>query len=197
MYCEKAKELLKKVKRSNWLPEYHEDGVRNVVTEICQLHASIEQTVEAQQETGNLEDNAAINASVIVHHHCILRNKRCILAYLNFRTERVKKLWWDTGSSIPAELKEKLSPKEINFFNKYSKLLGDYAQSLDLDLAQDPSPPKDLYILVRALRDCGVVDTEKGPVSLLPGHTHFVKRTDAELLIRLGNVIEIEDQKGL
>ena len=54
----------------------------------------------------------------------------------NFRLQRVKKLWWDTGSSIPDELQEKLCPKELKFFKEYSDLLGNYQAHVDVDLAQ-------------------------------------------------------------
>ena len=79
-----------------------------------------------------------------------------------------------------------MSGPESHFLNEYNKILGAYCDSIELDLTADVKPPRDLYIEVRVLRDCGSVLTDSGSVALRPGTAHFLKRSDVEHLIRQG-----------
>ena len=45
-------------------------------------------------------------------------------------------------------------------------------------------PPRDLFVEIRVLKGCGEIMTERGPVTLDVGSTHYLKRTDVEHLIR-------------
>lgn len=53
-------------------------------------------------------------------------------------------------------------------------------------------PPKDLYVEVRVLRDCGEIMTENGLVNLEANSTHFLRRVDVEQLIRQGLLEQIK-----
>ena len=53
-------------------------------------------------------------------------------------------------------------------------------------------PPKDLYIVVRVLKDCGKVMTSSGEVNLEANTTHYVQRKDVEMLIKQGMLEHIE-----
>ena len=53
-------------------------------------------------------------------------------------------------------------------------------------------PPKDLYIEVRVLKDCGEIFTENGPVNLEINSTHFLRRVDVESLIRQGMLVQVK-----
>lgn len=57
---------------------------------------------------------------------------------------------------------------------------------------QDSKPPKDLYVEVRVLRDCGEIMTESGIVNLEANSTHFLRRVDVEQLIRQGLLEQIK-----
>lgn len=57
---------------------------------------------------------------------------------------------------------------------------------------QDSKPPKDLFVEVRVLRDCGEVMTENGAVNLEANSTHFLRRVDVEQLIRQGLLEQIK-----
>lgn len=59
-------------------------------------------------------------------------------------------------------------------------------------LLQDLAPPKNLYIEVRVLHDCGELMTESGVVNLEANSTHFLRRFDAEPLIRQGLLQHLE-----
>lgn len=69
------------------------------------------------------------------------------------RLERIKKLRWELGGVLPAEIKNNLSPNEVEWFANYSKNLSSFMSSLNdgkgLDLTLHKKPPKRLYIQVR------------------------------------------------
>lgn len=112
---QRAKDLLVELQRSDWLPSYNEEGVRKVVGEVNALYEEIKGTIQAE---GYKPGDPYFEMSVIVHHKALLRNKRCILAYLHHRLEVIKKLRWETGSVLPAHAKKCLSPQETDFVSK-------------------------------------------------------------------------------
>ena len=50
-----------------------------------------------------------INAALLVHQKSILRNKRVLLAYLNERQSRLRKMRWETGPVLPPQSANNLS----------------------------------------------------------------------------------------
>ena len=102
------------------------------------------------------------------------------------RLDKVKDLWWESGTVISEDMKENLSSHEVEFFESYDKLLGSYMDEIDINLAADQNPPKQLFVEVRALQDYGEVLTDTGVVNLKKNTVHFLRRSDAELLIRQG-----------
>ena len=58
---------------------------------------------------------------------------------------------------------------------------------------QDMKPPKELFLQVRALVDCGEVATESGFVTLSRNTTHYLRRSDVEHLIKQGMLEQIEE----
>ncbi|GBE87569.1 DNA replication complex GINS protein [Sparassis crispa] len=100
----------------------------------------------------------------------------------------------------PVDVRSKLSPHEVDFLRSYAVSLltlrteafAADAQAEDVDLlAPITRPPKDLHILVRVVRDCGVVHTEQGAIDFRPGHRFLVRRSDVEHLIMQGFLEEI------
>ncbi|DAZ98593.1 TPA: hypothetical protein N0F65_001012 [Lagenidium giganteum] len=173
--CTKGKELLRELQRSDWLPTYNEDLMRQTVEEVTALH---EQIMEKLRVYGDeIEQHQSIHCGLIVNHQCLLRNKRCIMAYLYERTEKIKNLRWETGTIIPPALAPQLNPKEVQFFHAYDQLLTDYMSGYGLDLSADAKPPKDLYVEVRVLKGCGEIMTETGAVNLEANSTHFLRRS--------------------
>ncbi|KAF1332387.1 DNA replication complex gins protein psf1, partial [Globisporangium splendens] len=188
--CTKGKELLRELQRSDWLPPYNDELVRQVVEEVGSLH---EQIMEKLRVFGDeIEQQPSVHCGLIVSHQCLLRNKRCLLAYLYERTEKIKNLRWETGTIIPAPLAPNLCQREVQFFQSYDQLLTDYMADFEIDLSADTEPPKDLYVEVRVLRDCGEIMTENGLVNLEANSTHFLRRVDVEQLIRQGLLEQIK-----
>ncbi|PVV04896.1 hypothetical protein BB560_000583 [Smittium megazygosporum] len=88
-----------------------------------------------------------------------------------------------------------MSLPESGFVREYTLVSKDYRDkverslSLELDLdwtADMLKPPKDLFIEVRVIKDCGQIQTETGIVNLKKGSQHYLRRTDVENLIKLG-----------
>ncbi|KUF78288.1 DNA replication complex GINS protein PSF1 [Phytophthora nicotianae] len=203
----KARELLRELQRSDWLPPYNEDLVRQVVEESGVLEEEIARKMATFDD--NLTENTFVACGLVVNHQCLLRNKRCLIAYVyetlipqlkHHRMEKIKALRWETGTIIPAQLAQNLCQREVQFFNQYDQLLTDYMAEFELDLSaciarvtsQDMKPPKDLYVEVRVLRDCGEVMTESGLVNLEAHSQHFLRRVDVEQLIRQGLLEQIK-----
>ncbi|PKK21362.1 GINS complex subunit 1 (Psf1 homolog) [Columba livia] len=124
-------------------------------------------------------------------HCCLLRNQRCILAYLYDRLLRIRALRWEYGSVLPNTIQFHMSAEEVEWFSRYKKSLATYMRSVGgeegLDLTQDIKPPKSLYIEVRCLRDYGEFEIDDGTTVLLKKNSqHFLPRWKCEQLIRQG-----------
>jgi GINS complex subunit 1 len=92
------------------------------------------------------------------------------------------------------DLRSRLSPHELDFLRSYNDLILSYKTPyLDtLDLSSSISqPPKDLYVDVQVVKDCGVVFTENGQVEFLKGLRYMVRRNDVERLIVQGFLVEV------
>ncbi|KAI6026548.1 hypothetical protein BKA83DRAFT_284013 [Pisolithus microcarpus] len=115
----------------------------------------------------------------------IIRNKRCLLAYHKHRMDRLRDMYWAAA---------KLSPHEVDFLRQYSSSVMDYRAefSNELDItASITHPPKDLHVLVRVVRDCGVIQTELGSIDFQKGQRFMVRRADIEHLIVQGYLEEV------
>jgi GINS complex subunit 1 len=131
----------------------------------------------------------------LVHQTPLQRNKRILMAYHHQRIEKIKELAWSysTTQLLPDNLRRLLSPDEIVFFQEYEKTCRNMYTSLDefveLDLGGVgmTAPPKEVFITVRVIKDCGDIVTDSGAVlSLKKNSEHFVKRADVERLITQG-----------
>ncbi|KAF9328577.1 hypothetical protein BKA57DRAFT_475150 [Linnemannia elongata] len=128
----------------------------------------------------------------LVHQTPLLRNKRILMAYHAQRIEKIKDLAWAYTSRLPDSLSRLLSPDEQVFFQEYERGCRNEYTSLEefgeLDLGLGMiQPPKEVFITVRVVRDCGDIVTDSGAVlSLRKDSEHFVKRGDVERLITQG-----------
>jgi len=90
---------------------------------------------------------------MVTHMACIEHYKRALLAYTTERVDRLKHLYWHRHA-LPPEVRENLSPYEVDFLKVYEQNLKRYAQALDLgtDLTMDAAPPKSKSVQVRRRR---------------------------------------------
>ncbi|ORY04210.1 GINS complex, Psf1 component [Basidiobolus meristosporus CBS 931.73] len=129
--------------------------------------------------------------AALIQHTSLRRNKRCLLAYHKQRLERVKEIAWAIGE-VPEDIQDNLSSNEIEAFKEYKHILQEYDQQyLPINLMSDLQPPKDLYIEVRVLKDCGEIQTDNGAIRLEKNSQHFIKKTDVERFIAQGYIKHI------
>ncbi|CAM9640782.1 unnamed protein product, partial [Chrysoparadoxa australica] len=178
--------------RSDWIPPYNEDGIRNVLLEMRALYGELDASLNAGTEMKDIPNS--VKVGVVVHHEALLRNKRCLMAYVKTRMDKISGLRWEAGSVIPADLQRSMSVQEVEYFNRYNRYLTEYQQAFGLDLTADMQPPKEMSVEVRVLEDCGEVMTDAGPVRLKKGQTHFLRRSDADSMVRQGLLQHLENE---
>ncbi|CAI9786990.1 unnamed protein product [Fraxinus pennsylvanica] len=127
----------------------------------------------------------------LIHHLSLVRNKRCLMAYVYNRAEVIKSLGWVIDCVLPEEIEEKLSSSEKEYFKNHAATLQSYMSELDLDLTVDMIPPKDPYIKVRVLDDIGEVVLSDQVATLARNAMLFLRRTDGEQYISQGLMEEL------
>lgn len=98
-----------------------------------------------------MEENKDIKNTLVIRHYAMLRNKRCLLAYLYHRIRRLRNTRWQLGSILPEEVAKNLLPAETAWFQTYNKSLATYMRSIGkdgLNIMNDFTPPKSLYVEV-------------------------------------------------
>ncbi|KAI0224110.1 hypothetical protein L0F63_000255 [Massospora cicadina] len=88
-----------------------------------------------------------------------------------------------------SDVSSNLSPAEINFGTAYQLLIGSISAQFPLvDLLGSLEPPKEVYLEVRVIRDCGEILTNNGVISLEAGSQLFVRKADVEQLLINGDI---------
>uniref|UniRef100_A0A0D3CVK5 GINS subunit domain-containing protein n=2 Tax=Brassica TaxID=3705 RepID=A0A0D3CVK5_BRAOL len=120
----------------------------------------------------------------LVHHLSLIRNKRCLMAYVHNRADIVRDLAWRVGLELldlPPEIQDKLTTLEKEYFKNHSVAIKSYMGKVGIELNVDMVPPKDPYIKIRVVGeiDQGIVISDK-TTNFTRHSMHFLKRTDAE-----------------
>ncbi|KAK2742700.1 DNA replication protein psf1 [Myotisia sp. PD_48] len=129
----------------------------------------------------NPADDPAMACILLVDHLSMRRNKRCLIAYHRIRTEKIEDMCWNgidpldeqrrnqnnanaEGSTPrPSQPTSSLMSNEEEYFRQYNEMLMAYkGQWTDVDLTGSLTPPQELYIDVRVLKDAGEIQTEYG-----------------------------------
>jgi GINS complex subunit 1 len=169
--------------------KYNDSLVRSIIREQRDLEKLILQ----------VPDEPSPAPQVLIYQVAIARNKRCLLAYHAHRLDFLKDLYWSAGCSIPhilsnADLRSRMSPHEVDWLKLYNESIilyrSEFSNELDITASVE-RPPKDLHVLVKVVRDCGVVQTEVGSIDFKKGHRFMVQRTDIEHLITQGYLEEV------
>ncbi|KAG6445479.1 DNA replication complex GINS protein PSF1 [Manduca sexta] len=194
MFAEKVIELLKESERNpDTIDQFNDDKIRQILEEMDLLFKMNMNDANATTE------NRSLWTTVQVRHSALERNKRCLLAYLCSRMNKIKTLRWEFGSILPADIRELLSDEEYEWFSKYSTNLASYMRSLGqdigysgIDLTENLKPPKSLYIEVLCVLDYGKLELEDGDVIMLKKNSrHFLPTSECQTLIRQGVLKQI------
>uniref|UniRef100_A0AAQ4Q5M9 DNA replication complex GINS protein PSF1 n=1 Tax=Gasterosteus aculeatus aculeatus TaxID=481459 RepID=A0AAQ4Q5M9_GASAC len=111
MFCEKAIELIRELHRMSdgQLPAFNEDGLRQVLQEMEALYDQNQSDVNEAKAEGRSD----LIASIKLRHCCLLRNQRCVTAYLYDRLLRIRALRWEYGSVLPANVRFHMCAEEV------------------------------------------------------------------------------------
>lgn len=204
MYGDLANKLVLEAKRTQQLssnissgtnghlPMYQEDLIRNVLKEISQLKKNAEFLKEQQMIQGY--DDKTTKCQYFVTLLCMERNKRCLLAYQKLRSDMLEGMAWNNnGMDLLSSFNSvqdsgNLSHQEQEYLQEYSQLItemksGDFT---DIDLSGSLTPPSDVFVDVRVLKDGGEIQTEYGVFNLIKDSQFFVRQSDVERLIQQG-----------
>ncbi|XP_015573788.1 probable DNA replication complex GINS protein PSF1 [Ricinus communis] len=199
MYAKKGYELVKEFSsgEKGQLQAFNEDLFHQVIGQCGQHYLELQALIRKMQEESVdvAETRNADHYGALTHHLSLIRNKRCLMAYVYNRAEIIRNLAWKVGFELlelPEEIQEKLNHSEKNYYGKHSAALQSYMAEIGIDLNVDMVPPKDPYIKVRVLSDMGEGILLSDKTANLSRHSmHFLKRTDAEQYIARGMMEEL------
>lgn len=198
-----ATQLVTESRRStatDTLFKYNDPLVRSIIREQRGLEAIVQAAIDAMPPRDD-DEGEVLPASVVIHQTTILRNKRCLLAYHQHRMDFLKSLYWNLGGALPPLLsnpaiRAALAPHEVDFLREYNTMVVDFRSDFtdELDITSGiMNPPKDIHVLVRVVRDCGVIQTEAGAIDFQKGQRFLVRRADIEHLIVQGYLEEVQN----
>ncbi|XP_063685351.1 DNA replication complex GINS protein PSF1-like [Bolinopsis microptera] len=183
MFGEKAVSLVKELHRcpDEQLHPVNEDLLRQVYAEMGALF-------EANKSDIEINDDNKMIPSIHLRHSALEHNRRCVLAYLKQRLNRITQFRWDHGAVLPEEIQVNMQEHEKQWFNKYNKSLANYMLSMNgLDITQNTVPPKSLKIQVRCLEEYGELETDSGDIVMLTLNSeHYLPLSECEHLIKQG-----------
>ncbi|CAN7085800.1 unnamed protein product [Brassica oleracea var. botrytis] len=157
------------------------------IEECDQNHHLIQLMMYRKMEQEGLDVHSNRNADhcgALVHHLSLIRNKRCLMAYVHNRADIDRDLAWRVGLELldlPPEIQDKLTTLEKEYFKNHSVAIKSYMGKVGIELNVDMVPPKDPCIKIRAVGeiDQGIVISDK-TTNFTRHSMHFLKRTDAE-----------------
>ncbi|KAG6429985.1 hypothetical protein SASPL_108044 [Salvia splendens] len=170
----------------------HEDKLKDKNRSQEEIGTSEDEMSKSQAEKTLIQNALKSDQfGALVHHLSLVRNKRCLMAYVYKRAEVIRSLGWMVDSVLPEEIQEKLSTSEKEYFKNHAATLQSYMAELDLHLTVDMIPPKDPYIKVRVLDDIGEIALSDQVANLARHAIMFLRRTDAEQYITQGQMEEL------
>jgi GINS complex subunit 1 len=183
------------------LLKYNDPLVRAIMREQRELDKLLEGAMapDPNNDEMSLDDTSAtVTAPLLIYQMAILRNKRCLLAYHSHRLDRLRSMYWSVGGALPhllssEDIRSRLSPHEVDYLRSYNASILEFrAEFSELDItASVERPPKDLHVLVKVVKDCGMIQTELGTIDFRKGQRFMVRRLDVEHLIVQGYLDEV------
>ena len=195
-----ATQLVTESRRStatDTLFKYNDNLVRLLIRE----QRGLEELVSAGIDALPNEMTNGVPPSLAIHQTTLMRNKRCLLAYHQHRMNFLKDLFWSVGGALPPllsnpQIRANLAPHEVDFLREYNAMVVDFRADFsgELDITSGLlNPPKGIHVLVRVVRDCGMIETELGAIDFQKGQRFMVRRSDIEHLLVQGYLEEIDD----
>ena len=195
-----ATQLVTESRRStatDTLFKYNDSLVRLLIRE----QRGLEELVSAAIDALPADMAGGLPPSLVIHQTTLMRNKRCLLAYHQHRMNFLKDLFWSVGGALPPllsnpQIRANLAPHEVDFLREYNSMIvnfrADFSGELDITSGL-LNPPKGIHVLVRVVKDCGMIETELGAIDFQKGQRFMVRRSDIEHLLVQGYLEEIHD----
>ncbi len=189
-----AAKLVAGLKRSQWLPHFDRSTLRDTVAEMGELFKHLHHNLDMNRietEAGNVSE--ARTTTITFLDTSLRRIRQCVLAYLNYRLERLQEMCWShigTTEELPDSIKDRLDQEEIKFARHYNDVLHQYMADLNgpntedyfLDLTTDYLPPTSVDVEIE-LTD----KVDERPI----GSRFYARRTLVEPLILGGKAKHI------
>ena len=156
-----AARLLTSLKRAQWLPHFDRSTLRDVVAEMGELFKHLHFNLDLNRINASSGERTA---AISFLDTALRRNRQCVLAYLNYRLEKLRDLVWDQvgrEEDLPTTIKERLDQDEIKYVRQYDAITNQYMSELNegsehefkLDLFTDALPPVSAVTEVEVLSD--------------------------------------------
>lgn len=186
-YGQRGRDLVSECKHGELLP-YNDEAVRACLEEVT-FH--VDELTHLANSIDDDKPTLEVRPSLTLHQAAVLRNKRCLLAYHNYRVNAIK-----TDPSVP---KSSLSEAEIDFLQSFERLRAEHSDKFrGLNLSKSKLPPTQTLIQVRVLQSLGkIVLSETGAtVDLEKGTLHFLPAQDVEEFIQQGFLELVEGEEA-
>uniref|UniRef100_A0A1I7XLL5 DNA replication complex GINS protein PSF1 n=1 Tax=Heterorhabditis bacteriophora TaxID=37862 RepID=A0A1I7XLL5_HETBA len=192
--ADKALQLIQQMKQNpDVMPPFNDEVMQECTAKMNELYELNNQCVTKLRLRGERATQEQENL-MITRNAALLFIKRCCLAYVYARTERIKSYRWKLGGVLPASIKNNLCESEIEFFHEYCSSLAEFQAGVGengVNLMLNAHPPKKLFVQVRVLENYGEFETSDGNLVMLRVNSiHSLPRQDCEMLIRQG-ILEI------
>ena len=182
--------LLREILRRGPVVEpYNHETVAQTIAHVCKVYSEASLERDEGENGGGLFESID-NFRLIALQKLTERNVRILLAYHDSRLRQLSRINFardDPGIGNMAAF-------EISFAESYSNLVGELASQISdlIDFSVDSStPPDDLLIAVRVVKDCGLIQTEHSILHLNPNTLHFVRRRDVQHLLEQGLLVKL------
>ena len=144
-----GEELVKSLRKAHWLPFYDANGIRETAKEMSEHFSRLHHFSALIDLPG--ADPQQFAAAFILYQAAFWRNRKCVLAYLKYRMEKLQSLRLQATLEMTDKVKEKLSQNEIKYFRQYSQLIENYNREVGWDITTGMLPPAESLIDVRVL----------------------------------------------
>eukprot|EP00968_Pinguiococcus_pyrenoidosus_P017468 scaffold1741_cov262-Pinguiococcus_pyrenoidosus.AAC.21 len=186
----KARDLILELKRSDGVPPHNDDQLRRVLAEVSGLWEEIEAMTPDDVDPNSLPDGEKVRRALLKRWPALALGLSLLR---ELRARRLQRMRWSTGPVLPKETAAALSTGEKEFFRRYDSLVSTYSDAVGMDLTADITPPTELNLAVRALKDVGEVMTVSGgSINLQMGCQYSLRRADVDQLLRQG-IVELID----
>ncbi|CBK21421.2 uncharacterized protein [Blastocystis hominis] len=94
---------------------------------------------EGSDEAASKKEEELIGYSAILNlnHGALYYSKRCMLAYLKERLDRIRQKRWAKGNVLTEQEQSLMSKEEVNYFQQYDSLLSSYMQHTEVTATCD------------------------------------------------------------